>query len=295
MEEPQPSTLAEVAEYTVTDAVVTARHASSATGTSHSTRTRARLVSGTVPTVVTRPSPCAAVTTAGQVPTNGCSYSTITSAPATTRLSAHPVAWAPGGGSRRRRRTEPGQAGKVGELLVGDPGCIRQECGLDLKACTRLLVGVGRTRAEHEVTAGFAIAAQPLQEVVRGDVEGGNEEHGQGASSLSRVHQVRSVANYLRVVHHADRDARVEGTPVEGLDDALVGVAVGFRTAGQSGLGGQTHFEAEYSKPTWASGINPATRSPAFRNSAPRIDSWSYTRPGIWSWGRTPTQWVSVP
>src|SRR5215207_3631656 len=90
----------EVAEYTVTDAVATVRHASSATGMSHSTRVRARSALGTVPTVVMRPSPCAAVTTAGQVPTNGCSYSTITSALATTRLSAHPVAWAPDGRSR---------------------------------------------------------------------------------------------------------------------------------------------------------------------------------------------------
>src|ERR687897_1830793 len=90
----------EVPEYTVTDAVAILRHTSSATGTSHSTRARARSASGTVPTVVTRPSPCAAVTTVGQVPTNGCSYSTITSAPATTRLSAHPVAWVPDGGSR---------------------------------------------------------------------------------------------------------------------------------------------------------------------------------------------------
>ena len=57
--------------------------------------------------------------------------------------------------------------------------------------------------------------------------------------------------------------------------------------------------------PTWiepstagrsaASGRSPTTREPACRKSAPRRLSSAYTRPGCWSCGRMPIQYVSVP
>ena len=111
-------------------------------------------------------------------------------------------------------------------LVVPGAGGLGEARRLAVGAGAGFVVGVTRAWAEDEMTAGLGVRAEPLQQVVVGDIEAGDDQHRMLPGPETRRHPRPVDPDKVLRVHDAHRGTRIEGCPVERLDNARVGGGV---------------------------------------------------------------------